>query len=199
MILFRKKVDAWVVTGRDAQRQIVTIGNYKTEEEARAAEKEFKDKRLAEEYESKQERLDYQAKIMVARCNRYLEFCVLPKSLTQMREALDSDKNTAANMIRSLMARGYMKSIVMDDKGKHKKYTFVTIKLMYYEDAIQCVSPRKYKEKETNEPTIAGARVINFDDKKLSELYMTQRKTDRLNMKSPKNHVSGALMSTADW
>ena len=97
------------------------------------------------------------------------------------------------------MARGFLKSIITDHSGKHKKYTFVTIKLMSYEDALDYVSPRKYKPKETDEPTIAGARVINFDDKKLSDLYMTQRKTDRLNMKSPKNHVSGALMSTADW
>ena len=199
MILFRKKVDAWVVTGRDAQRQIVTIGNYKTEEEARAAEKDFKDKRLAETYALQQGRLHQQAEAMFERYNRYLEFCVLPKNLTQMREALDSDKNTAANTIRSLMARGYMKSIVLDDKGKHKKYNFVTIKLISFEEALSYASPKKYKPKETNEPTIAGARVINFDDKKLSELYMTQRKTDRLNMKSPKNHVSGALMSTADW
>ena len=199
MILFRKKVDAWVVTGRDAQRQIVTIGNYKTEEEARVAEKDFKDKRLAETYALQQGRLHQQAEAMFERYNRYLEFCVLPKNLTQMREKLDSDKNTAANTIRSLMARGYMKSIVLDDKGKHKKYNFVTIKLISFEEALSYASPKKYKPKETNEPTIAGARVINFDDKKLSELYMTQRKTDRLNMKSPKNHVSGALMSTADW
>jgi hypothetical protein len=199
MILFRKKVDAWVVTGRDAQRQIVTIGNYKTEEEARAAEKDFKDKRLAESYALQQHRLHQQAEAMYERYNRYLEFCVLPKNLTQMREALDSDKNTAANTIRSLMARGYMKSIVLDDKGKHKKYNFVTIKLISFEEALSYASPKKYKAKETDEPTIAGARVINFDDKKLSELYMTQRATDRANMKSPKNYVSGATMSTSDW
>ena len=199
MIVFRKKVDAWVVEARDSDRKIIIIGNYKTEEEARAADKEYKDKKLAESYALQQDRLYQQAEAMYERYSRYLEFCVLPKNLTQMREALDSDNNTAANTIRSLMARGYMKSIVLDDKGKHKKYNFVTIKLISFEEALSYASPKKYKPKETDEPTIAGARVINFDDKKLSELYMTQRKTDRVNMKSPKNYVSGATMSTSDW
>ena len=199
MIVFRKKVDAWVVTARDSDCQIVHIGDYSTEEEAQAAEKEFKEKRLAESYAKQAEKLDRLAKEMVARYNVYLEFCVLPKSLTQMRENIDNDKNTASNTIKSLMARGFLKSIITDHSGKHKKYTFVTIKLMSYEDALDYVSPRKYKPKDSNEPTIAGARVINFDDKKLSELYMIQRATDRANMKSPKNYVSGSLMSTADW
>jgi hypothetical protein len=199
MIVFRKKLNAWVVEARDSERQIIIVGNYQTEEEARAADKEYKDKKLAESYALKQKGLEQQAEAMYERYNRYLEFCVLPKSLTQMREKLDSDKNTAANTIRSLMARGYMKSIVLDDKGKHKKYNFVTLKLISFEEALSYASPKKYKAKETNEPTIAGARVINFDDKKLSELYMTQRATDRANMKSPKNHISGATMSTSDW
>jgi hypothetical protein len=199
MIVFRKKLNAWVVEARDSERQIIIVGNYQTEEEARAADKEYKDKKLAESYALKQKGLEQQAEAMYERYNRYLEFCVLPKSLTQMREKLDSDKNTAANTIRSLMARGYMKSIVLDDKGKHKKYNFVTLKLISFEEALSYASPKKYKPKETNEPTIAGARVINFDDKKLSELYMTQRKTDRANMKSPKNYISGATMSTSDW
>jgi len=199
MIVFRKKLNAWVVEARDSERQIIIIGNYQTEEEARAADKEYKDKKLAESYALKQKGLEQQAEAMYERYNRYLEFCVLPKSLTQMREKLDSDKNTAANTIRSLMARGYMKSIVLDDKGKHKKYNFVTLKLISFEEALSYASPKKYKPKETDEPTIAGARVINFDDKKLSELYMTQRATDRANMKSPKNYISGATMSTSDW
>jgi len=199
MIVFRKKLNAWVVEARDSERQIIIVGNYQTEEEARAADKEYKDKKLAESYALKQKGLEQQAEAMYERYNRYLEFCVLPKSLTQMREKLDSDKNTAANTIRSLMARGYMKSIVLDDKGKHKKYNFVTLKLISFEEALSYASPKKYKPKETNEPTIAGARVINFDDKKLSELYMTQRATDRANMKSPKNYISGATMSTSDW
>ena len=42
MIVFRKKVAAWVVTARDAERQIVAIGNYKTEEEARAVLEYFR-------------------------------------------------------------------------------------------------------------------------------------------------------------
>jgi len=199
MIVFRKKLNAWVVEARDSERQIIIVGNYQTEEEARAADKEYKDKKLAESYALKQKGLEQQAEAMYERYNRYLEFCVLPKSLTQMREKLDSDKNTAANTIRSLMARGYMKSIVLDDKGKHKKYNFVTLKLISFEEALSYASPKKYKPKETDEPTIAGARVINFDDKKLSELYMTQRATDRANMKSPKNYISGATMSTSDW
>jgi hypothetical protein len=199
MIVFRKKLNAWVVEARDSERQIIIVGNYQTEEEARAADKEYKDKKLAESYALKQKSLEQQAEVMFERYNRYLEFCVLPKSLTQMRENLDSDKNTSANTIRSLMARGYMKSIVLDDKGKHKKYNFVTLKLISFKEALSYASPKKYKPKETDEPTIAGARVINFDDKKLSELYMTQRKTDRANMKSPKNHISGATMSTSDW
>ena len=199
MIVFRKKLNAWVVEARDSKRQIIHIGDYKTEEEAKAANKEYQDKRLAESYAIQQHRLHQQAESMYERYNRYLEFCVLPKSLTQMRENLDSDKNTSANTIRSLMARGYMKSIVLDDKGKHKKYNFVTIKLISFEEALSYASPKKYKPKETDEPTIPGARVINFDDKKLSELYMTQRATDRANMKSPKNYISGATMSTSDW
>jgi hypothetical protein len=199
MIVFRKKLNAWVVEARDSERQIIIVGNYQTEEEARAADKKYKDKKLAESYALKQKGLEEQAEAMYERYNRYLEFCVLPKSLTQMREKLDSDKNTAANTIRSLMARGYMKSIVLDDKGKHKKYNFVTLKLISFEEALSYASPKKYKPKETNEPTIAGARVINFDDKKLSALYMTQRATDRANMKSPKNYISGATMSTSDW
>jgi len=199
MIVFRKKLNAWVVEARDSERQIIIVGNYQTEEEARAADKEYKDKKLAESYALKQKGLEQQAEAMYERYNRYLEFCVLPKSLTQMREKLDSDKNTAANTIRSLMARGYMKSIVLDDKGKHKKYNFVTLKLISFEEALSYASPKKYKPKETNEPTIPGARVINFDDKKLSALYMTQRATDRANMKSPKNYISGATMSTSDW
>ena len=199
MIVFRKKLNAWVVEARDSERQIIIVGNYQTEEEARAADKEYKDKKLAESYALKQKSLEQQAEVMFERYNRYLEFCVLPKSLTQMRENLDSDKNTSANTIRSLMARGYMKSIVLDDKGKHKKYNFVTLKLISFEEALSYASPKKYKPKETDEPTIPGARVINFDDKKLSELYMTQRATDRANMKSPKNYISGATMSTSDW
>jgi len=199
MIVFRKKLNAWVVEARDSERQIIHIGNYKTVEEARAADKEYKDKRLAESYALQQNRLHQQAEAMYERYNRYLEFCVLPKNLTQMREQLDQDKNTAANTIRSLMARGYMKSIVLDDKGKHKKYNFVTIKLISFEEALSYASPKKFKVAEKDEPTIAGARVINFDDSKLTKLYMNQRAIDRANMKSPKNYVSGALMSTADW
>jgi hypothetical protein len=199
MIVFRKKLNAWVVEARDSERQIVTIGNYKTEEEAIAADKEYKDKRLAESYALQQHRIHQQAEAMFERYSRYLEFCVLPKSLTQMREQLDSDKNTAANTIRSLMARGYMKSIVLDDKGKHKKYNFVTIKLISFEEALSYASPKKYKPKAIDEPTIPGARVINFDDSNLTKLYMNQRAIDRANMKSPKNYVSGATMSTSDW
>jgi hypothetical protein len=71
---------------------------------------------------------------------------------------------------------------------------------MSYEEALEYVSPRKYKTKASeNEPTIPGARVINFDDSKLTKLYMNQRAIDRANMKSPKNYVSGSTMSTSDW
>jgi hypothetical protein len=137
---------------------------------------------------------------MVARYNVYLEFCVLPKTLTDMKQQLDDDKNTASNTIKSLMARGFMKSIVVNDTGTRKYYSFVTTKLMSYEDALEYVSPKKYKTKVSeNTPTIEGARVINFDDRKLSTLYMTQRAIDRANMKSPKNYTSGATMSGSDW
>ena len=199
MIVFRKKVDAWVVTARNSERQIVHIGDYQTQEEAKAAGQAFRDARLAEASAQRQAGLEQQARAMFERYSRYLEFCVLPKNLTEMREKLDSDKNTAANTIRSLMARGFMKSIVIDDTGKHKKYTFVTIKLMSYEEALGFASPKKYKPKEVDEPALPGARVINFDNRHLSELYMSQRKTDRANMKSPKNYTSGATMSGVDW
>lgn len=199
MIIFRKKVNAWVVTARDANSKVIHIGNYKTQEEAKIAEQAYRDKKLADSYAMQAAKLDKMAKEMVARYNVYLEFCVLPKTLTDMREQLDNDKNTASNTIKSLMARGFMKSIVVNDTGTRKYYSFVTTKLMSYEDALDYVSPRKYKPKDTNEPTLPGARVINFDNKKLSELYMTQRKTDRANMKSPKNHVSGSTMSGSDW
>jgi len=169
-------------------------------EEAKAAEQAFKEKRLAESYAKQEAKLDRQAKEMVARYNVYLEFCVLPKTLTDMKQHLDADKNTASNTIKSLMARGYLKSIVISDTSSRKYYSFVTIKLMSYEEALEYVSPRKYKTKASeNEATIPGARVINFDDNKLTKLYMNQRAIDRANMKSPKNYVSGALMSTADW
>lgn len=199
MIIFRKKVDAWVVTARDSNSKVVHIGNYKTQEEAKIAEQAFRDQKIAISYAMQQDKLDRLAKEMVARYNVYLEFCVLPKTLTDMREQLDNDKNTASNTIKSLMARGFMKSMVVSDTGTRKYYSFVTTKLMSYEDALDYVSPKKYKPKDTNEPTLPGARVINFDNKKLSELYMSQRKTDRANMKSPKNHVSGSTMSGSDW
>jgi len=199
MIVFRKKVNAWVVEARDSERQIINIGHYKTEEEAKVAEKAFKEKRLAEAYAQQQARLEQQAKFMFERYNRYLEFCVLPKNLTQMREHLDGDKNTAANTIRSLMARGFLKSIVLDDKGKHKKYNFVTIKLMSYEEALRFASPKKFKIAQEDEPTIPGARRITFDEGKLRQMYNAQRKIDRINMKSPKNYTSGATMSGVDW
>lgn len=200
MIVFRKKVDAWVVTARDSECQIIHIGNYQTQEEAKAAEKEFKEKRLAISYAVQQDKLDKMAKEMVARYNVYLEFCVLPKTLTDMKQQLDADKNTASNTIKSLMARGFMKSIVVSDTGTRKYYSFVTTKLMSYDDALEYVSPKKYKTKAAeNTATIEGARVINFDDKKLSNLYMSQRSIDRANMKSPKNYTSGATMSGVDW
>jgi DNA-binding MarR family transcriptional regulator len=199
MIIFRKKVDAWVVTTRDSNSKVVHIGNYKTQEEAKIVEQAFRDQKIAISYAMQQDKLDRLAKEMVARYNVYLEFCVLPKTLTDMREQLDNDKNTASNTIKSLMARGFMKSMVVSDTGTRKYYSFVTTKLMSYEDALDYVSPKKYKPKDTNEPTLPGARVINFDNKKLSELYMSQRKTDRANMKSPKNHVSGSTMSGSDW
>ncbi len=200
MIVFRKKVDAWVVTARDSDCQIIHIGDYKTQEEAKAAEQAYRDKKLADSYAQQETKLDRMAKEMVARYNVYLEFCVLPKTLTDMKQQLDDDKNTASNTIKSLMARGFMKSIVVNDTGTRKYYSFVTTKLMSYEDALEYVSPKKYKTKVSeNTPTIAGARVINFDDKKLSNLYMTQRAIDRANMKSPKNYTSGATMSGSDW
>lgn len=200
MILFRKKVDAWVVTARDSECQIVHIGDYKTQDEAKAAEQEYREKKLADSYAKQQARLDKLAKEMVARYNVYLEFCVLPKTLTDMKHHLDADKNTASNTIKSLMARGYLKSIVISDTSSRKYYSFVTIKLMSYEEALEYVSPRKYQTKASeNEPTIPGARVINFDDSKLTKLYMNQRAIDRANMKSPKNYVSGSTMSTSDW
>lgn len=200
MIVFRKKVDAWVVTARDSDCQIVHIGDYKTEEEAKAAEQAFKEKKLADAYAKQEAKLDRLAKEMVARYNVYLEFCVLPKTLTDMKQHLDADKNTASNTIKSLMARGYLKSIVVSDNGTRKYYSFATIKLMSYEDALEYVSPKKYKTKVSeNTPTLPGARVINFDDYKLTKLYMTQRAIDRANMKSPKNYTSGATMSGVDW
>lgn len=200
MIVFRKKVDAWVVTARDSECQIIHIGDYKTQEEAKAAEQAYREKKLAEAYALQEAKLDRLAKEMVARYNVYLEFCVLPKTLTDMKQQLDDDKNTASNTIKSLMARGFMKSIVVNDTGTRKYYSFVTIKLMSYEDALEYVSPKKYKTKVSeNTPTIEGARVINFDDRKLSNLYMTQRSIDRANMKSPKNYTSGATMSGVDW
>lgn len=197
---FVKKVDAWVVTARDSDCQIIHIGDYKTQEEAKAAEQAYRDKKLADSYAQQEAKLDRMAKEMVARYNVYLEFCVLPKTLTDMKQQLDDDKNTASNTIKSLMARGFMKSIVVNDTGTRKYYSFVTTKLMTYEDALEYVSPKKYKTKVSeNTPTIAGARVINFDDRKLSNLYMTQRAIDRANMKSPKNYTSGATMSGSDW
>jgi len=200
MIVFRKKVDAWVVTARDSECQIIHIGDYKTEEEAKAAEQAFRDKKLADSYAQQEAKLDRMAKEMVARYNVYLEFCVLPKTLTDIKQQIDDDKNTASNTIKSLMARGFMKSIVVNDTGTRKYYSFVTTKLMSYEDALEYVSPKKYKTKVSeNTPTIEGARVINFDDRKLSTLYMTQRAIDRANMKSPKNYTSGATMSGVDW
>lgn len=200
MIAFRKKLSAWVVTARDSDCQIVHIGNYNTQEEAKVAEQSFKEKRLADSYAKQEAKLDKMAKDMVARYNVYLEYCVLPKSLTDIKAGLDNDKNTASNTIKSLMARGFMKSIIISHNGKHKKYNFVTLKLMSYEDALEYVSPKKYQTKASeNTPTLPGARVINFDDQKLRNLYMTQRKTDRINMKSPKNYISGASMSTMDW
>jgi hypothetical protein len=200
MIVFRKKVDAWVVTARDSECQIIHIGNYQTQEEAKAAEQAFREKRIAESYAQQEAKLDRLAKEMVARYNVYLEFCVLPKTLTDMKQQLDADKNTASNTIKSLMARGFMKSIVVTDTGTRKYYSFVTTKLMSYDDALEYVSPKKYKTKVSeNTPTIPGARVINFDDRKLSNLYMTQRAIDRANMKSPKNYTSGATMSGSDW
>ena len=200
MIVFRKKVDAWVVTARDSDCQIIHIGDYKTEEEAKAAEQAFKEKKLADSYAKQEAKLDRLAKEMVARYNVYLEFCVLPKTLTDMKQHLDADKNTASNTIKSLMARGYLKSIVVSDNGTRKYYSFATIKLMSYEEALEYVSPKKYKTKVSeNTPTLPGARVINFDDHKLTKLYMTQRSIDRANMKSPKNYTSGATMSGVDW
>jgi predicted transcriptional regulator len=200
MIVFRKKVDAWVVTARDSECQIIHIGDYKTQEEAKAAEQAFRDKKLADSYAQQAAKLDRMAKEMIARYNVYLEFCVLPKTLTDIKQQIDDDKNTASNTIKSLMARGFMKSIVVTDTGTRKYYSFVTTKLMSYEDALEYVSPKKYKTKVSeNTPTIEGARVINFDDRKLSTLYMTQRAIDRANMKSPKNYTSGATMSGSDW
>lgn len=200
MIVFRKKVDAWVVTARDSECQIIHIGDYKTQEEAKAAEQAYREKKLADSYALQEAKLDRLAKEMVARYNVYLEFCVLPKTLTDMKQQLDDDKNTASNTIKSLMARGFMKSIIVSDTGTRRYYSFVTTKLMTYEDALEYVSPKKYKTKVSeNTPTIEGARVINFDDRKLSNLYMTQRAIDRANMKSPKNYTSGATMSGVDW
>lgn len=200
MIVFRKKVDAWVVTARDSECQIIHIGDYKTQEEAKAAEQAYREKKLADSYAKQEAKLDRMAKEMVARYNVYLEFCVLPKTLTDMKQQLDADKNTASNTIKSLMARGFMKSIIVSDTGTRRYYSFVTTKLMSYEDALEYVSPKKYKTKVSeNTPTIEGARVINFDDKKLSNLYMSQRSIDRANMKSPKNYTSGATMSGVDW
>jgi predicted transcriptional regulator len=200
MIVFRKKVDAWVVTARDSECQIIHIGDYNTQEEAKAAEQAYRDKKLADSYAQQEAKLDRLAKEMVARYNVYLEFCVLPKTLTDIKQQIDDDKNTASNTIKSLMARGFMKSIVVNDTGTRKYYSFVTTKLMSYKDALEYVSPKKYKTKVSeNTPTIAGARVINFDDRKLSNLYMTQRAIDRANMKSPKNYTSGATMSGSDW
>lgn len=199
MIVFRKKVDAWVVTARDSECQIIHIGDYKTQEQAKAAEQVFREKKLAESYAKQEAKLDRLAKEMVARYNVYLEFCVLPKTLTDIKAGLDNDKNTASNTIKSLMARGYLKSIIVSDSGTRKYYSFVTIKLMSYEEALEYVSPKKYKHKDTGEATIPGARVINFDDNKLTKLYMTQRSIDRSNMKSPNNYVSGSSLSAGDW
>jgi len=199
MIVFRKKVNAWVVTARDSDCQIIHIGDYKTQEEAKAAEQAFREKKLAESYALQEAKLDRMAKEMVARYNVYLEFCVLPKTLTEIKAGLDNDKNTASNTIKSLMARGFMKSIVVSDTGTRKYYSFVTTKLMSYEDALAYVSPKKYKPKDTGEPTIAGARRITFDEGKLRQTYNEQRKIDRMNMKSPKNYTSGATMSGVDW
>jgi hypothetical protein len=64
MIVFRKKLNAWVVEARDSERQIIIVGNYQTEEEARAADKEYKDKKLAESYALKQKGLEMAANVV---------------------------------------------------------------------------------------------------------------------------------------
>lgn len=223
MIIYQTRQDKWLSFVKRNKKRAV-IGLFDTRAEAELAQKEYVALERAEKQakkasldnqpckrelkkqmaiataQARAEKLEQRAHDMVAKYNRYLEFCVLPKTVTDLRANLDKDLNTAQNTIKSLLRRGYVKSSVVNETNMRKYHAYTTIKLMSYEDAMDYLSPQKYQKKsDAQSEIIPGARVIMFDDDKYRAIYNEQRSIDRKNMKSAKNYASGSTMSSVDW
>jgi len=197
-IYYVKTKEKWAVNCRIDGKHF-KIGEYETPEEASMAYVTYKIKRNAEHSPSDKKR--------IARYQSFCEFCKEPKAFSEMFAHFNRyNTNSIRHNIAYLIKEGFMLQLQVAAGGSTKdKYKHKTIKMFQDSDLKPMgraqVQKLKYDETMENKAQtyVPGARVVSFESGELHDKYMQQRKTDRENMKSPKNYVSGSLMSSADW
>jgi hypothetical protein len=144
--------------------------------------------------------------VRLARYQSYCEFCKTPRTISEMfAHYPKSNTGSVRHVSDFLVEEGFIEKKTQSTKINAKdKYLYVTIKDFLDTDLkpmgrAQVQKLKFNKADYIQDEIIPGARVINFDDRKLQESYMLQRKLDRLSAKSPKNYISGATMSNSDW
>ena len=197
-IYFAKQKQKWIaqcrVNGKNTQ-----IGAFDTPEEASMA---YVTHKLTVKREPTPN--DY---ARLARFKSYCEFCKTPRTISEMFAKYPrSNTGSIRHASEYLVQEGFIEKTTQNAKINAKdKYIYVTIKDFTDADLkpMGRAQVQKLKFDATmdmkREEIIEGARVINFDDEKLQEVYNLQRKLDRLAAKSPKNYVSGSTMSNSDW
>lgn len=147
--------------------------------------------------------------VRLARYKSYCEFCKTPRTISEMfANYPKSNTGSVRHVSDTLVQEGFIQKTVQNLKvNANDKYVYVTIRDFKDSDLKPMGRGQIQKLKfdstgiamKEEEPTIKGARVINFDKADLKEKYNQQRHLDRLAMKSPKNHVSGSTMLGSDW
>lgn len=196
-IYYIKSKDKWAVNCR-IDGKYYKIGDYETPEEASMAYVTYKIKRNAQHSPSDKKRIE--------KYKSFCEFCKEPKAFSELFAKFNRlNTNSIRHNIAYLMKEGFILQMQVAAGGSTKdKYKHKTIKM--FEDADLKPMGRGQVQKLKYDETMAtksldvipGARVVSFESGELHDKYMQQRKTDRENMKSPKNYVSGSLMSNMD-
>lgn len=187
----------WAVNCR-IEGKYYKIGEYETPEEASMAYVTYKINRNAQYSPSDLKRIE--------RYKSYCEFCMEPRTLSELFAYFKKcNTNSVRHNVDYLVKEGFLVKLQQAAGGSTKdKYKHKTIKMFKDADLkpMGRAQVQKLKYDETmaakSADIIPGARVINFESGPLHDKYMEQRKTDRKNMKSAKNYVSGSLMSNMD-
>ena len=197
-IYFSKTKQKWIAQCR-SDGKVNHIGTFETPEQASMAYASFRLNLKREPTAN-----DY---VRLARYKSYCEFCKTPRTISEMfANYPKSNTGSVRHVSDYLVQEGFIEKKTQSSKINAKdKYIYKTIKDFKDSDLKPMGRSQVAKLKfETTlgmkrEDIIEGARVINFDNLHLQAKYNEQRHMDRLAAKSPKNYISGATMSNADW